>query len=308
MNICPLTYQPTAGKYSPEGLKKIAKNLTGLNPLNYSAEEQRHEAAKRAVKMSIQGVQPKISAVLDVSAGEFKIVDIKGRYIIKPQHHIYPQLPENEDLTMKMAEACGIEVPLHGLVYSKDGSLSYFIQRFDRSGHSGKLAMEDFAQLAGLSRDTKYDYSIEKLIQLIDTYCTFPAIEKASFYKRFLFNFLTGNEDMHLKNYSLLHRDGKVMLSPGYDLLNTTLVLSGDIEESALSIMGKKTNLSRKVLIDYLAKDRLQIATKVLDKILYELLDAQDNWQDLIERSFLEATSKLAYHELLTERFTRMEL
>lgn len=104
-----------------------------------------------------------------------------------------------------------------------DGSWSYFIRRFDRAGHNGKLPVEDFAQLAGLSRETKYDFSMERLVNVLDTYCTFPAVEKVSLFKRCLFNFVVGNEDMHVKNFSLITRDGKVGLAPAYDYLSTTV-------------------------------------------------------------------------------------
>lgn len=130
MNKCPITYENCEGKYSLNGLKILSRNLKGLNDIEYSAEEQRHEAAKRATKMSIQGVQPKLSAILNIQLSKFEIVDTYGKFIIKPQHYIYPQLPENEDLTMKMASKCGIETPGHGMVYSKDGTLSYFIKRY----------------------------------------------------------------------------------------------------------------------------------------------------------------------------------
>ncbi|MEA3316715.1 MAG: HipA domain-containing protein, partial [Bacteroidota bacterium] len=268
MNRCPITYEFCEGKYCLKGLKLLSRNLNNLNDINYSAEEQRHEAAVRATKMSIQGVQAKLSAILNVKQAKFEIVDINGKYIIKPQHHIYNQLPENEDLTMKMAAKCGINTPIHGLVYAKDGSLSYFIKRFDRLGKSNKLALEDFAQLAGEKRSTKYKYSVEKLIKLINDYCTFPQVEKIKFFKRFLFNFLIGNEDMHLKNYSLIKQNDIIELAPAYDFLNSSIVLGKDIEESALSLLGKRKNFNHDILINYLASDRLQINKKISDKTL----------------------------------------
>jgi hypothetical protein len=140
---------------------------------------------------------------LNIKNGFFEIVDLNGKYILKPQHPYFPELPQNEDLTMRLAATIGIEVPLHGMVWSKDNSLTYFIKRFDRKGQHDKVAVEDFSQLAGLGRETKYNYSMEKVVKIIDTYCTFPAIEKAELLKRVLFNFLVGNEDMHLKNYSV---------------------------------------------------------------------------------------------------------
>ena len=262
----------------------------------------------RSTKMSIQGVQPKLSAVLNIRQAKFEIVDIKGKYIIKPQHHIYPQLPENEDLTMKMASACGINTPVHGLVYSKDGSLSYFIKRFDRKGKKDKLPLEDFAQLAGEKRDTKYDYSVERLITLIENNCTFPQLEKGEFFKRFLFNFLTGNEDMHLKNYSLITQDEKIELSPAYDFLNTSIVLGKNIEESALSLKGKKKNLNQSTLIEYLGSERLQLSTKIIKNTLNELKDVISLWYDLINISFLNQNLKDNFKELLAERIKILKL
>jgi len=308
MSKCPITYESCEGKYSQNGLKYISRNLTDLKDLNYSAEEQRHEAAKRATKMSIQGVQPKLSAILNIQQSKFEIVDIKGKYIIKPQHYAYPQLPENEDLTMKMASKCGIVTPIHGMVYSKDGSLSYFIKRYDRTGKNNKLHVEDFAQLAGETRDTKYDYSVEKLIKLIDDNCTFPQIEKIKFFKRFLFNFLVGNEDMHLKNYSIISQNDKIELCPAYDFLNTSIVLGKDVEETALTLKGKKKNMTKSILKDYLGLERLIINQMVIDKTLKELLSALPSWFELIDNSFLKQDLKDDYKVLLENRIKLLDL
>ena len=308
MNRCPITYELCDGKYSSLGIKQISSRLTRLNDLGFSAEEQRYEAALRATKMSIQGVQPKLSAILNIKNGTFDLVDINGKFILKPQHHIFPGLPENEDLTMKMAKVSGIEVPLHGMIYSKDGSLTYFVKRFDRTGRNSKLALEDFAQLAGLTRDTKYNYTVEKLIGIIDKFCTFPMLEKTKFFKRFLFNYLTGNEDMHLKNYSLISRDGKIEFSPAYDFLNTSIVLKGDIEETALKINGKNKNLTKKILIDYLGKERLSLNSRMINIILSDLGNAYIEWISLLDNSFLSDDLKEAYLELLSKKASRLRI
>jgi serine/threonine-protein kinase HipA len=308
MNKCPVTYEYCEGKYSQNGLKYISRNLTDLKDLNYSAEEQRHEAAKRATKMSIQGVQPKLSAILNIQQSKFEIVDIKGKYIIKPQHHAYPQLPENEDLTMKMASKCGIVTPIHGMVYSKDGSLSYFIKRYDRTGKNNKLHVEDFAQLAGEKRETKYDYSVERLIKLIDDHCTFPQIEKIKFHKRFLFNFLVGNEDMHLKNYSIISQNDKIELCPAYDFLNSSIVLGKDAEETALTLKSKKKNMTKNILLDYLGLERLKLNQTVINKTLKELQTAIPLWFELVQNSFLNQYLKDDYKELLEKRIQLLEL
>lgn len=309
MNRCPLTYQEMpSGYYSQKGLRMLSPSLKTLEMLDLTASELRREAAVRAVKMSIQGVQPKLSAVLNISRCCFELVDTNGRFILKPQHHLFRELPENEDLTMRLAAVAGIEVPLHGLIYGKDRTLTYFIRRFDRRGRKDKLPMEDFAQLAGQSRDTKYNYSMEKLVKLIDHYCTFPVIEKAELFKRVLFNFLVGNEDMHLKNYSVITRDDKIVLSPAYDLLNTTIVLAGDAEEIALPLRGKKKNLTRSLLMDYFGKERCALTDPIIKKILTRFGSAFQEWFHLIDISFLSEELKDNYRRLLSDRIKVLDL
>lgn len=315
MNRCPITYEPCGeARYSRAGLRLLSPNLERLNDFPYDAARQRQEAVIRAQKMSIQGVQLKLSVRLDAKAGVFVIVDQGGRFVLKPQHAVYPNLPENEGLTMHLAKLCGIEVPASGIVRSVDGTWSYFVRRFDRTGHNRKVAVEDFAQLAGLSRDIKYDFSMERLVDLLDTYCTFPAIEKVKLLKRSLFNFLVGNEDMHLKNFSLISRQGKVELAPAYDYLSTTVAYLAlgrpieIIEEIALPLQGNKRRLGRNAWIAYFAKERLQLPNKVTDTVLRELVNAASAWRAGIADSFLPSDQKDHYRTLLAKRLAMLEL
>ena len=308
MNRCPITYHLCEdNRYSEKGLNLLSPSLKRLDLLNFTAEELRIEAMQRAYKMSIQGVQPKLSAILNIKDGLFEIVDKGGKYILKPQHHIFPELPQNEDLTMRLAASIGIEVPLHGLIYSKDNSLTYFIKRFDRKGQKDKIAVEDFAQLSGMSRDTKYNYSMEKLVKLIDDYCTFPSIEKAKLFNLVLFNFLIGNEDMHLKNYSIIIRNGKVELSPAYDLLNSTIVLKGDTEEVALSLKGKKSKLNRSILINYFGSEQCNLTDKIIERFLEKIQKEIPAWFNLIDISFLSNAMKDKYKNLLQKRIDMLK-
>lgn len=303
MNRCPISYELCGtAKYSEKGLRMIAPKLTYLNDLPYTAAELRQEAANRAKKLSIQGVQPKLSATISVVEQEFKIVDQFGTYIIKPQNDLFPQLPENEDVTMRMAKIFGLEVPLHGMLYAKDGSLSYFIKRFDRYGKGKKLATEDFAQLTGKSRETKYRFTMEKLIPVLDQYCSFPAVEKADFFKRILFCYVTGNEDMHLKNFSLITKSGKTTLTPAYDFLNSSIAIKNPVEEIALTLNGKKNNFKANDFLEYYAKDRLQLNEKTIEKIQEQMQKAIPEWKKLIEISFLSEDMKIKYLNLLEVR------
>lgn len=306
MNRCPISYQPIdKGLYSTAGLNYLAKNLKSLNLLPYSASEQRQEALNRASKLSIQGVQPKLSAVLSIKNQAFEIVDQFGKFIIKPQNDLFLELPENEDLTMKMAKIFKIEVPIHGLIYSKDNSLSYFIKRFDRNNKNEKYQTEDFSQLTGNSRNTKYNYSMEKTIQVINDNCTFPAIEKVDYLRRILFCFLTGNEDMHLKNFSLITKNRKTTLAPAYDFLNSSIAIKNPQEEMALSLKGKKSNFKNTDFIDYFAKDRLELNSKSIDLILEDIRNTIIVWEELIAISFLSDDMKNKYLKLLDNRISR---
>ena len=309
MNRCPITYEPLPEgvNYSQAGLKLLNRNLATLAPLELTAEQQRQEAISRAGKMSSQGVQLKLSAVLRITEGRFELVDRGGRYILKPQSRDYPELPENEDLTMRMAAAVGIEAPVHGLLRSIDGSFTYFIKRFDREGRD-RLPVEDFAQLSGESRETKYDSSMEKVAGVIDQFCTFPAIERVKLFERTFFSFLVGNEDMHLKNFSLLTRNEKAELAPAYDFLNTTIALKAAKEEMALPVKGKKSRITRYDLLNYFARERLQINERVLNDVLSRFVRAMPAWRELLDKSFLSADAKQKYATLLSERGRRMEL
>lgn len=309
MNRCPITYEslPYGATYSQQGLKLLNRNLKFLAPLEFTAEQQRQEAINRAGKMSIQGLQLKLSLVLRITEGRFEVVNRGGQYILKPQSLDFPELPENEDVTMRMAVAVGIEVPVHGLVRAVDNSLAYFIKRFDREGRD-RLPVEDFAQLSGESRETKYDSSMEKVTAVLDQFCTFPALERVKLFERTLFSFLVGNEDMHLKNFSLITRNQKVELAPAYDFLNTTIALNAAKEEMALPVKGKKSKLTRNDLLNYFARERLQINERVLMDLLSRFAKALPVWRELLDQSFLSAEKKQRYAAVLAERRQRMHL
>jgi serine/threonine-protein kinase HipA len=309
MNRCPITYNPCGdSRYSEAGLKLLSNELTSLKDLEYTAEEQRKEAFNRATKMSIQGIQPKLSAKLNIKEDKFDIVDTGGRYILKPQHQYFPEMPENEDLTMKLANEVGLVIPLHGLIWSKDNTLTYFIKRFDRKGQNDKVPVEDFAQLAGLSRNTKYEYSMEKVVGLIDRFCTFPAIDKLVLFKLVIFNYLIGNEDHHLKNFSVITEDGKVKLSPHYDLLNTTIEYRKPEEEIALPLKGKKKDLTYNMLVKDYGLERCELTTKSVEKVLETISSAVPDWKSLINTSFLSEGMKDKYLELLDVRLNNLNI
>jgi serine/threonine-protein kinase HipA len=247
-----------------------------------------------------------LSARLNVSAGIFEIADQGGTFIIKPQNDLYEELPENEDLTMRLAALAGIEIPLHGMIYSKDGSRSYFIKRFDRLPKKKRVAVEDFAQLTGQTRETKYSSSMEKVAGVLDQFCTFPLIEKQKLFRLTIFNFLCGNEDMHLKNFSLIRRNGKVEISPSYDLLNTTIAMPNPQEEFALTLAGRKSKITKENLIDYFGSERLGLTSIIIKKTLQEIENQKLKWYKQIQISFLSEEMKKKYVELMSLRWARI--
>jgi serine/threonine-protein kinase HipA len=187
-----------------------------------------------------------------------------------------------------------------------DGSWVYVIRRFDRAGRDQRLHVEDFAQLSGATRDTKYAGTLEQIAKLVETHCSFPAVEKAELARRLLFCFLIGNEDMHLKNFSLLVEGGKVRMAPAYDLLNSTLVLENASEESALPLRGRKRKLTRADWIDYFCRERLRLPEAILAGMLADLRDGLPKWTEIIRRSFLSDPRQERYLEILEERHHRL--
>lgn len=309
MSHCLITGETWSGPgpYSPAGLRLLDRRLARLAPLEFTQQQLLEEAQVRAGKMSIQGIQPKLSAALRVTEGRMELVDTNGRFILKPGHPHYRELPENEALTMSLATTLAIDVPLHGLLVGADGSRTYFVRRFDRVGRE-RLPVEDFAQLSGASRETKYKSSVERLIGILDQFCSFPVIERVRLFERLVFCFLTGNEDMHLKNWSVITRDGRVELAPAYDLLNTTIALRGDLEEIALPLDGRKRNLGAATFWRYLAIERLQLPPRVLDGMRDRLVTTVATWPARIAHSFLSPEMRERYLALVRDRHARLGL
>jgi serine/threonine-protein kinase HipA len=316
MPICLITYdalKENEEKYSQKGLHLLSKRLDHLQDFPYTAEEQITQAQHLASKLSIQGVQPKLSIVLDVTHKTFAITDKGGTFILKPQNMLWPYLPENEDLTMHLAKVGGLEVPLHGLIYCKDGRMSYWIRRFDRPYLKKhlvhKIAVEDFAQLSGENRQTKYQSSMEKVVKVIEQFTTFPLLEKEKLFNLTLFNFLVGNEDMHLKNFSLICINGQVMLSPCYDLVNTTLALGKAAkEELALPLQGKKSKLTPTDFFEAFGRNILGLQPKVILMVKQRLKKNIPLWEFLIKKSFLPKEYQEFYLSLVLERYKRLGL
>ena len=308
-NKCLYCYQeignPNANFHQACNKKFFGQLETPL--LDYDFNEL-ESLAKKVIysKMAVTGVQPKIS--LSVHRKEEKntvkkltIVGLYGDYILKPPSSHYPFLPEMEDLTMHMAEVCGLKTVPHSLVYLNDGTLCYITKRIDRTKNS-KLHMEDMCQLSERLTEDKYKGSHEQVAKLLLKYSSSPLLDVTHFYELVIFSYLTGNADMHLKNFSLLEHTGikGYTLAPAYDLLSTTLVNPADTEELALTLNGKKSKLNYNDFRS--AYERSGLTKKILDTTLENFYYCTREMKAKIKESFLNDTYKLAYENLLKER------
>lgn len=256
---------------------------------------------------AVTGVQPKLSLNLerlDARRSRLTLVGLWGDFILKPPTEQFEALPENEDVTMKMAAEFGIKTAEHTLIRLKSGELAYLTKRFDRSG-SKKIHMEDLCQLTETLTEHKYRGSMEKVGRTVRMYATNKGLEALTLFETTLFCFVTGNADMHLKNFTLIRPEGgDIALSPAYDLLSTKLALPEDKEECALTINGKKNRLTR-VDFDKLALN-LGISDKSTERVYRRLVQKINVFTDMIERSFLPIEQQLTYKKLLKERIERV--
>ena len=264
--------------------------------------KQLEELAKQIVikSVAVTGVQPKLSLEIEKHKNELSrltIVGLHGNYILKPPSTEYKELPQNEDVTMHLANLVKIKTAQHCLIRLHSGELAYITKRFDRN-KKDKIAVEDFCQLTENLTEHKYRGSIEKVAKTTHQFTTNKGFEVLRLFELVLFCYLTGNADMHLKNFALIENAfGEFELSPAYDLVSTALVIADDQEETALTINGKKSRLKKKDF-DALASN-LEINTKVLNSIYAKFEKALTNWIDFIKQSFLSKAMQKNYIELL---------
>ena len=271
--------------------------------LDYTREEM-DELAAQVIKSqtTLTGVQPKLSLNLDKHKDSQKltIVGLWGGYIFKPQTERFAMLPENEDLTMHLAEIAKLKIVPHTLIRMKDGSIGYLTKRIDRTKKGDKIAMEDMCQLTERQTEHKYRSSYEQIGKAIRKYSTYPQLDMVDFLELVYFSWLTGNNDMHLKNFSLYSPAGEPVLAPAYDLLSAAISNPADDEELALNLNGKKKHLKDS---DFVAAFRTcGVPEIVFDRIKKKYLDLLPKFEEEIQYSFLSEDLKTAYIELLHRR------
>ena len=314
MNKCLYCYEPLnasqSGDYHPKCIKEFF-GTAHAPQLPYHLSEM-EILAKQAAESSITvpGVQPKLSLgwikteLENGHQGRLTILDaLKGMYILKPQNTQYPQMPENEHLSMRLAELFNIEVVPSTLIRLASGELSYLTKRIDRKEDHSKIHMIDFLQI--LELEDKYKGNMETLGKSIGEHSTNTQLDKMRFFELAVFNYVIGNNDMHLKNFSMWLTNQGWTLSPAYDLLNVKIILPKDKEDTALLLGGKKRNFNKGYF------DRLGEVLKLNEKQINGVYKRLEKWLPkatlLIEKSFLTEEHKKAYQEMVTMGVKRFE-
>lgn len=290
---------------------QCAKKFFGVEemPTLEYRHEDLDELAEQVIRAqtALTGVQPKLSLNLDKheDSSRLTIVGLWGDYIFKPQTDNYPQLPENEDLTMHLAEAAKINVVPHSLIRLADGRLGYITKRIDRTTDGQKIDMEDMCQLTLHPTEYKYRSSYEQIAKTIVQHCDTPKLALVNYMQLLLFCFVTGNNDMHLKNFSLYRPADSYQLAPAYDLVNVSIANPNDKEELALTLSGRKNKLK---LANFLqAAATMGLEEKVVLRLIASMNKALPKWKSLIHSSFLSEDMKKAYEDTIVKRLERLQ-
>ena len=302
---CLICYKPLQPQETDYHVKCLV-SVFGLKQMPEFDIDEKHlsDYAKKimSANKAITGVQPKLSLWLEETQknSRFTIVDENSNYIIKPQSETYLSLPENEDLCMHLAHALGIEVAIHSLVRLKSRKLAYITKRFDRDKTS-KISCEDLCQLTETLTEHKYRGSYEKVGKTITQYSTQSGLDILHYFQLVLFSFISGNADMHLKNFSMMEKkDGTFCLSPAYDLVSTHLVIKGETEQMSLNLNGKKNKISRNDF-DALGLN-LKLTEKQIQNCYNVFIDRLDKLHWWIDNSFLPTEHKNDLKKLVSER------
>ena len=291
--------------------KSCSKRMFGtpsVPELPYTRENLT-DLAKQVIRSqtTLTGVQAKLS--LDINKGgrndtdRFTIVGLWGRYILKPQTDRFAHLPELEDLTMHLAELAKMQVVPHSLIRFADGELCYITRRIDRTATGDKLPMEDMCQLTERLTEHKYKGSYEQIAKAIQRFSAVPKLDMVNYWEQVVFSWITGNADMHLKNFSLYSKEqGKYLLTPAYDMLSTALVMPEDTEELALTLNGKKRKIKKADFVASMQASGLE--EKVINNIFAKFTKAKDRWVEFIDLSFLPDEMKEAFKVIIADKLS----
>ena len=300
-NYCHICGKPSKDEslYHAACLRRLFGTST-LPLIDLTHAEVLVKAQEMAGRMSISGVQPKVS----MSRQGSRLVPVTdgGQYILKPQTERFPLLPQNENLCMTIAERLGMDIPAHGLFDLRDGSPSYIVRRFDRTPDGKKRRCEDFLQILG--ENDKYSGSVERIGKKIRELSSVPGLDAQLFFERVLLNFLIGNGDAHLKNFSLLeHDDGQLRLSPAYDVVCSKVVIPRETD-FAITLNGRSDKITRRDFEKF--GEALKIPARVASDIFEGFADSHSMILDEIARSRLTAELQQKMQQVVKERRERI--
>jgi len=297
-----------------------SRKMFGMSqpPVLPYTKEQMLELGKKVIKsqIAITGVQPKLSLDIEKTSkgdtdiktpGRLTIVGLWGGYILKPATKQYPHLPEIEDCTMHLAGLSGITTVPHSLIRLQNGSLAYITKRIDRVKKT-KLHMEDMCQLTERLTEDKYKGSYEQIAKAILKYSENPGLDLINFFEQVIFSFLTGNADMHLKNFSLIKQPQTgYVLAPAYDMVASALIVKGDTEDLALNLNGKKRKLARSDFDTVLSSFKI-LDEKAKENLYQKFSGSIKKWVQFIPQSFLPEELKVQYELLIKEKAAKLNL
>jgi len=316
IKYCPGTLAEGYDTYSPTCLKRVfngrkVSHFLPYNPPDVS-EEDAEKFQQNRKRLSISGVQEKVSLLLEKNILRLTEEGEQGTYILKPiprDLRKVNQVPANEHLTMQIArQVFDIHTAENALIFFKNGDPAYITKRFDVAEDGKKIGKEDFATLAGKTAETagpkfKYEYSYEEMADLVRHYIPAAMVELEKLFSLILFNYLICNGDAHLKNYGVIEtKQGDYILSPAYDLINTSL----HVDETAMALddglfKNDYTTESFEANGFYAFDDFYEFGLKIgliksrLGKILNKFRSNSESVQSLTERSYLNKELKKAY-------------
>jgi serine/threonine-protein kinase HipA len=284
---------------------------TKVAPIIPYSLDQMSELAMQVVErsVSVPGVQPKLSLSFLKGMGETSenrltvVGALGGNYIFKPPSASFPELPANEHVTMRLAELFGINVVPSSLIKLSSGELSYITKRIDREENGDKIHMLDMFQIT--EAFDKYRSSMERLGKALTSYSDQSGIDLLFLFEIAVFSFLTGNNDMHLKNFSMIQSKVGWILAPSYDLLNVKIANTEDQEELALTMGGRKRKFAKKDFLDY--GSELGLTERQIKRVFIRFEKQIPKAFELVKRSFLSGEMQESYSNLLKERFKKLE-
>lgn len=324
LKVCPSTLAEGFSTYSPTARNELfyGKDVSHYIPVpspDVDSEDAK-EAVKNVGRISLSGAQPKFAVIIgDDLHLRYTTKGEQGTHMLKLRPTSYQIVNReycvaNENLTMQIAsQAYKIETAANGLCFFSNNEVAYLTRRFDVFPGMGKYQQEDFASLLGYTKenggsDFKYcNGSYEECAQVIDRYVKAALIDKLRFFRVILFNFITLNDDAHLKNFSLINLGGEYRLTPAYDLMNTSLhlyeprifALDKGLFKEGMSFSDVRS-VGRADFIEF--ANRIGIPQKLAVRELDRFASENSLAEGLVHRSFLSEELKGDYLRLMAHR------